>query len=266
MFSLNSGTPIAIIRGKGAGKKGKKKTLYLKNDDINNFKKDEEDWDSDNEEEEDKLFNNLEINYGLMQQYPNTKADRECLYITGPSGSGKSTYASEYIKQYKKAFPNNDFILLSRKPEDPVLDQLKPIRIKIDESLLDDPIDFKELENSCVLFDDIDTISNIKLRDYVQHLRDDILEVGRSSRITCICTSHLACNYKQTRTLLNEATSLVIFPRSGSSYQYKRMLKVYCGLDKKQVQKILNLPSRWVCLHKSYPNYVLYALGAYAIQ
>jgi len=268
MFSLKNGTKIGVISGKGAGKKRNKKELFLKNEKKEDFKNPDyiSDSDSESEDEEEEFFNEVNIDYGLMQQYPNTDLDRECIYIAGPSGSGKSTYAANYLKQYKKAYPDNPIILFSRKPEDPVLDKLKPMRIMIDEDLLDDPITLDELRDSAVVFDDIDTIADKQLLAYIQHLRDDILEVARSYHTTCICTSHQITNYKATRVLLNEATSIVFFPKSGSSHGIKYCLKQYCGIsDKKDLKKILNLPSRWVCLNKTYPMHVLYSFGAYKV-
>lgn len=266
MFSLKSGNnKIAIINGRGVGKKKDKKDLFLKvekkNPDVNPK------LNSDDESDDEGFFDELEIDYGLMQQHPNTKLERECLYIAGPSGSGKSTYAANYLREYKKAYPDNPIVLFSRKPEDDVLDQLDPIRIKLDfENMIDNPLTLDDLKDTACIFDDIDTISNKEIKEAVQSLRDDILEVGRSYHITCISTSHLLTNYKATRTLLNEATSITFFPKSGSSHGIKYCLKQYCGVnDKAQLKKILNLPSRWVTIQKTYPMYCLYSFGAYKL-
>jgi hypothetical protein len=38
-------------------------------------------------------------------------------------------------------------------------------------------------------------------------------------------------------------------------------LKNYCGFDNKTIDKILNLPSRWVLIGKQYPLYILHEKG-----
>lgn len=206
------------------------------------------------------------IDDGELQQVPNSDLERECLYISGPSGSGKSTYINKFTKQYKKMFPDNYVFMLSRLTEDKSLDDNKHIkRIQINDDLLNDPIDNSELENSAIIFDDIDTIKDKELREYVQYLRDDLLETGRHEKVTMLCTSHLLMDYKKTRTLLNESTSVTFFPKSGTTYHIIRFLKTYCGLNKKQVERILSLPSRWITISKVAPMWILYNQGCYLL-
>jgi hypothetical protein len=66
--------------------------------------------------------------------------------------------------------------------------------------------------------------------------------------------------------MLNEATTVCFFPRAGSTYHIKTYLTKYVGLEKNQIKKILNLPSRWVALYRSYPMYVLYEKGIYLLN
>lgn len=206
------------------------------------------------------------INDGDMIQVPNTNLERECLYIAGPSGSGKSTYLNKYVKQYKKRYPDNEVYIFSRVADDKTLRDNKFIKhIPIDEDLLDDPIDNSELEDSIAIFDDIDTIREKPLRDAISDLRNDLLETGRHHKVTLLCTSHLLMDHNKTRTLLNEATSVTFFPNSGQAYHVKRFLKEYCGLDKAQIDRILQLPSRWVTIGKTAPMYILYDKGCYLI-
>ncbi len=205
------------------------------------------------------------INDGSMVPLPNIEK-KERLYVAGPSDSGKSTYAAGYIREFKRHFKKREFYIFSRVQEDIVLDKLKPLRIVINEELVENPIDPSELGKSLVLFDDIDTIKEKDIRETVQHLRDDLLETGRHEDIYTISTSHLLMDYKKTRTLLNEATSVTFFPQSGSSYHIKRFLKEYCGLDQKMIKTILVLPSRWVTVYKTYPMYILYEKGCFLLN
>lgn len=194
------------------------------------------------------------------------KDTRECIYVAGPSGSGKSTYISNYAKNYKKMFPKNKIFVFSRVDEDNCIDKLDPIRIKIDEELINDPIDPKELSDSLVIFDDTDTIPNKKLKDAVNQLKSDLLEVGRHGNTYVAVTSHLLTNYKESRTILNEAHAITLFPGSGSSYSIRYVLKNYGGLENKDIDKILRLPSRWITFRKLYPQLILYAKGMYLLN
>jgi hypothetical protein len=206
------------------------------------------------------------IHDGTLTQVPNTNLERESLYIAGPSGSGKSTYLNNYVKEYKRVFPRRGVYIFSRVQDDKTLEDNDDInQVIIDEELLEDPIEKEDLRRSAVIFDDVDTIQEKPLIDYVTHLRSDILETGRHDKITLLCTSHLLMDYKKTRTLLNEASSVTFFPRSGSTYHIQRFLKIYCGLNNRQIDRILNLPSRWVTINKTAPMWVLYSQGCYLL-
>lgn len=211
-----------------------------------------------------KTSKELKINDGVLIPVPNIDT-REVSYIAGPSGSGKSTLASKYLEFYKKLHPEKPIIIFSRKNEDPVLDKLKPSRFIIDESIITDPIDItQELSGgACILFDDCNTFQDDKIKKAVAKLMHDILEIGRSLGIYCIVTSHLINpnERKDSRTIWNEAHTISIFPKSGNRHGMVYALKNYCGFDNKQIDKILNLPSRWVLIGKQYPMYVLHEKG-----
>ena len=240
MLSFSKGEKIALING------GKYDGKFLKMD-INNTKG----------------FNNIHINDGVIIPLPNKKIV-EKIYISAPSGSGKSTYAGNYIKQYKKMFPDDEIYLFSSIDEDKALDKYKPKRILFDEDFIEDPIKPDEIEHSLCIFDDTDTIREKEIRNSINNLRDWLLEQGRHFNIRMLITSHILMNYQATRRILNEATCVVVFPKSGSgTYHIKQFLKIYCGMDKKQIDKILNLNSRWVAIYRSYPQYVLYEKGVY---
>lgn len=195
----------------------------------------------------------------------NDPNQRDSIYITGPSGSGKSTFIGNFIKEYIKRNPTNDIVLFSMKDEDPALDPYHPMRIKIDRGLIDDPIDLAELENSLVIFDDIDQIGDKKLQNAVHNLRDRILEVGRSKNISICTVAHQITNYKASRICLNEADYVIFFPKSGSKYQVSYFLKNYAGMSKDDINKVFNLKTRWCILKKSYPMAVIYQSGAYVV-
>ena len=221
---------------------------------------------SESESQSEDISNELIIDDGKLVPIPNIET-REVVYIAGPSGSGKSTYASLYLENYKKLFPDNDIIIFSRKSKDPVLDRLKPSRFVIDESILTDPIDITQdlTEGACVLFDDTNTFQDDRIKKAVSKLMNDILEVGRSLNVYCVVTSHLVNpnERKDARTIWNEAHTVTIFPKAGNRYAMKYALKNYCGFDDSEANEILKLPSRWVTIGKQYPIYVMHENGAY---
>jgi hypothetical protein len=221
---------------------------------------------------------NQEDGYEDIELVPNSKLrplmnmiDRGVYYIAGCAGSGKSTYAISLIKDYLKMYPETEFYIFSRTnaQEDPAFAGVKINQIKIDESLLNNPIDIeKELgPRSILFFDDCNTIQNDKLKKYVESLMSDIMEVGRKLKINIVITNHLVIpnEKKFSRTVLNELQSMTIFPRSGASQQISYALKTYFGLSKKQINRILNLPSRYVTILKHYPMTVLYQGGVYIL-
>jgi len=237
-FSFKEGRKIARIKGG----KDDGKYLYLNNE---------------------KGENEIKIKDGILQPMPN-KTIIEKIYISAPSGAGKSTFTGKWIGEYTKMFKDDEIYLFSSLPNDRVLDIHNPTRIILDNDLLNDPIEPKELVNSLVIFDETDTIRNENMKKNMENLRDHILEVGRHYNTRILITSHLLSNFISTRRVLNEATGVVVFPKSGSgTFHIKNFLKKYCGFDKKQIKKFINLPSRWVMIYRSYPQYVLYEKGAY---
>ena len=142
-------------------------------------------------------------------------------------------------------------------------------QVKIDETILEHPINIETelVGGSILLFDDCNTLQNDKLKKQIDKLMGDIMEVGRKLDITIIITNHLVIpnERKMARTLLNEAQIITVFPKSGSTQQIAYALKTYFGLSKRQIDELLDLPSRWVTVYKNYPMFVMYEYGAYIL-
>lgn len=196
---------------------------------------------------------------------------RQVAYIAGPSGSGKSTMAVKMIKRFLKVHPDKQFFLFSRSSykDDPAFRGMRVNQVMLDESLIKEPIDItKELPGGAIiLFDDVNTILDDKIKKAVEKLMADIMEVGRKFGVWIVITSHLVIpsEKKFARTVMNEAQTLTVFPKSGSAQQISYALKQYFGLTKKQIDTIIQLPSRWVQISKSYPMYVVYEHGVYIL-
>lgn len=187
---------------------------------------------------------------------PNTKQERDILYITGASGSGKSYYASQYIKNYKKSFPENLVVLISPITDDEKLNELCK-RVKIDETLISNPLMPTDVKDTLVIFDDIDVIQQKPLREALYRFLNQILELGRHTRTSCIITNHLPTNGTETRRMLNECHSITYFPSSGSKRQLNNLLENYIGMDTKDIKKAKKLGSRWITIFKNYPQFVM---------
>jgi len=195
---------------------------------------------------------------GKFELVPNPKA--RVVYIAGPSGSGKSTFASQYIANYKAIHPKCKFYLFSKLTDDAVLDKLKPIRIKLDESLVSDPIEIEEVEKgSIICFDDCDNIHDRRVQAALDKFKEQVLELGRHRDIQCVNTSHLINPNARSiaRVILNESHCYVFFPQSGSIAQIKYTLKTQFGLSDKQCKKVCSVDSRWICINKLYPQTLL---------
>ena len=201
---------------------------------------------------------------GRLFPLPRQDGKTDRIYITGPSESGKSTYAANFIKRFKIMYPDKKFFIFSRLTQDEVLDKLNPIRVSLDESYLEDPLNLEDLSHSIVLFDDIDTIGNKHVREKIKDLRDDCLETGRHNDIAVISVSHVALGNKNTKMSLNESNSLVLFPKAATKYHIESILTRYIGLDKHQINYIYNnIKSRWIAIYRDYPMFILHENGAY---
>tara|TARA_R110000823_G_scaffold240300_1_gene365322 strand:- start:98 stop:1045 length:948 start_codon:yes stop_codon:yes gene_type:complete len=198
-----------------------------------------------------------------IEVFPIPQKFSERIFVPAPSGSGKSTFIGMYLKQLRILYPKRKIVIFSRVLEDKPLDRFSNLeRIPLDlEFLNDNPLDVEDFRGDILIFDDIDTIINKSLVTMLRNFRDDVLECGRHYKITCISTSHLIMNFGATRTLINEAQSIVLFPRGASFYQLKNFLDKYLGFDNHQINEIRNLPSRWVFIWKEYPKYLIHEKG-----
>ncbi|MEI7670080.1 MAG: hypothetical protein WCJ33_08365 [Pseudomonadota bacterium] len=186
--------------------------------------------------------------------------ERDILYVTGASGSGKSWFCKNYIMEYIKSHPKNPIYVFSSIGDDKSIDSIKNLkRVQInDPEFLEDDIDLTEFKDSLVLFDDTDCIRNKHIKDKVDGILNMILETGRHQNISVIYTSHIACNGKSTRTILNEAHSYTIFPLSLGNRTMKNLLDSYLGLDTAQIKNIKKMKGgRHVTILKTYPMTIM---------
>ena len=201
-----------------------------------------------------KSFNNLKILDGKFIPCVNINIERQIISSLGPSGSGKSYIAKLYMQDYKKQFKKNPMFIMSALDEDKTLDKDLPDlqRIKINDKFISEPLEMNDFPDHClVMLDDTDSIRNKDAKAQVDLLKDEILQTGRHKYITCILTSHQACNGKETKLLLNESHQIFVFMSSGANYQ--RLLQTYIGLSTQQINKLKKMKTRYTCFVKGYP-------------
>jgi energy-coupling factor transporter ATP-binding protein EcfA2 len=178
------------------------------------------------------------------------------VYVCGRRGSGKSTYCNQYIKSYTEATDGKVFFV-SRFEDDPSIDlPERSMRIPIS-SLGDFPI--SDLQDSLIVFDDIHNAGlSPAEQKYLQSYILDVMENSRHFNLSCLITSHMVTNYSKTRAILNECSALVVFPSYSNNYQIERALKLYFGLSKIQIAKIMAIEnSRWVQVQTIQPKFIL---------
>jgi hypothetical protein len=202
-----------------------------------------------------------------MQLIPIEQKERSVLYVCGQSGSGKSYYSNQYIRQYRKMYPKNNIYLFSPHEDDKSLSCKAILKIRLDENFLSTPLQLEDFKDSLCMFDDIDVLKNkspIKMK--LQLILQTLLETGRHANVSVIYISHLANKGFETKCILNEATSVVIFPKVMSARACGYLLGSYFGLTKQQISRVKNLKSRAVTLIKLYPNCVMYDGGVYILD
>lgn len=202
---------------------------------------------------------------GHMNICPDSKPER--IYISGANGSGKSTIASTYIREYQRIYPKNLIFMFSIHEYDDAYKGIDMVRIDLkDPTLADEPLDTTKFKNCLIVFDDTDSLQDKKLQKFIDVLEKGLLTDGRKYGVYMLCLNHMLMNYTKTREKINECSRYVLFPSSGSTYHITRFLKVYCSMSRQQIQRVLNIPSRWVCVSLSYGQYVLYDTGAYLLS
>jgi hypothetical protein len=187
-------------------------------------------------------------------------SDRITMFICGESGLGKSTYASDIANEYHKNFKKNTIVLISPKDQDDAYDNIPVLKISLnEENFLDNDtkLNLKELENTMVIMDDIESILDKDIKQSINNLKDAIYTQGRSTNISIIFICHKCTDNNNTKTALFESKYIVFGPKSTLRYQIDNMLEKYVGLNRDQKKKIMNIPSRLILLSRNYPSYVL---------
>ncbi len=207
------------------------------------------------------------FNEGTVYQVPRKDQEIEHILISAPSGAGKTYWACKWIKEFLKMYKNKEFFVISKHEtiKDKQVETLNPYRIEIKEFATPEPMLIEGLAGSVVLFDDIESIQNRNISARICQFRNDVVENGRKSDIKILSCIHVLLSGKQNQVIINEATYIVLFPRSGTSGHIRQFCKRYLEFPKDIIKKILDLPSRWVSISKRSPFHVIHEHGAFMV-
>jgi hypothetical protein len=235
------GTPIAKIKG---GKYSKKEIRL----------------EESNEDKVNNPFKNFEIQDGLFELLPNKSKDRNIGLIIGSEGSGKSYFVKNYLVHYRDMYPDNPIYVFSLLDTDETLDSVQKktdfLRVKLDDSIYQQPFKIDDFKDSMVVFDDVDSITNNKLRKAVYDLLNNLIDIGRHFNVSILFTSHLPTNGKESRQILNSSHFITFFPY-GLTRSTKYVLDNYYDIGDKELDEIKKLKSRWCVCTRHLPRMLL---------
>ena len=103
------------------------------------------------------------------------------IYIAGGTLSGKSFLAGRLARSYNRQFPSRNVILFSWVDNDEAYKGIKNLKkIRIDEEILENPIDLKEeMSKSLVIFDDIEHFNDKDIVKELESIRNSCINAGR---------------------------------------------------------------------------------------
>jgi hypothetical protein len=223
------------------------KLFYLKCQDIINSQK-------------SKLFEIQKSDKGQLFPVPSGYYN---LFVSGASGAGKSFFISQWLTDVKKASPKSEIYVFSKVQDDPAYKPLKPIYIKLDESIVIRPLECSEFAGNSespniLVFDDTEQLNNKLVNKALFDFMSLALETGRHTNLRCVVVSHILLNNNFTKRPLNESNYITLFPNSNFS-AIRSYLHRYLGYTKEQINVVRDMgkKSRWVMISRAYPQYIV---------
>ena len=207
----------------------------------------------------------------IMQHLPYQDKEngntRQILYVSGASGSGKSYYVSDYMKEYNKKFPKNKIYVISSLTKDKKIDEVKNThRIKLDEKFYETPMTIEDFKDCLMVYDDTEMISNPLIQEKITNIKNLILTTGRHTNTFFVSTSHNTNAGISTKLILLESHCITLFLNTMGYKSLKYLLETSFGFDKKQIDKIKSLDSRWITIFRTIPITIMYEKGIFSID
>jgi hypothetical protein len=178
--------------------------------------------------------------------------------FSGSTGSGKTYMAEKLIECIK---PSVIYVFSSI--DDGDYSKYKNVqRFDLNELIANTGLDihtiYEYMEPNCVaIFDDIVSFGSKLAKPYIE-LRLIMLQKSRhKGQSVFICEqSALAGMAKGAREVLLNCQYFYCFPKSNFN-SFNKLATNYLGLDKKQIEKLKNLKSRYVMINKNAPSYYI---------
>lgn len=167
------------------------------------------------------------------------------IIISGEQGSGKSTMGALFVMQYEKMYPTNRTFLISQKQKsiDKNLSQIEDLIQLKDEDIIKFKLD--NYRNTLFLIDDSDFGDNVK---YVMKLLNLVSTVGREYNISWIFITHYNSRLNQTKAY----TEYKVYITYQDNLNNNRMLMVHMGLNRKAIDKLVEMNSSFYMFNKMY--------------
>lgn len=202
---------------------------------------------------------------------PNEKIERQVMYITGRSGAGKSYVAGKYADEYHKTYPKRDIILFSLVPEDDSIDRKFIKKIDLEKLSEAEDLTLEDFKDTLCIFDDVDgdLIKKHKvLASKMKSIQDQILLMGRHYNVSALVLAHEGCRAKESKRILNECSSITIFPYHMKNHDLKYITAEYWGLSLSQRKRLLEVAkdSRSVTYIMSYPPVIFSSKLCYILE
>lgn len=186
-------------------------------------------------------------------------ADTFRIAVFGATGTGKSKWTADNpMRAYSMLHPENKICVWTYFDHDPAFDHIKTVEYKdIDDSIVETPPKTSEFENTLMIFDDIEALPK-NVRDVMVKFRDQCLACGRKLGISTISIMHEIHAGHLTKTSITECDEIVIFSQgNGNIKPVKKLLLEKFGLSYRNTMSVIDSPTRWVLVKKSYPKVIM---------
>jgi len=181
------------------------------------------------------------------------------VYANGPSGAGKTKVVVKIVQSYLKQNKKAEVYLISKKEKDKTIDQIKNVKRLDVTTFIDDPIKVEEFPDKCVIiFDDFEGYeTDKKLYKQIIGFLNDCMTMGRTKLIQIFIITHSSALGKASTLIFQEASYFILYPQSMSHQSLKYIMQEKIGFDTTQIRYIKNLKSKYVCIHKAFPRYII---------
>jgi hypothetical protein len=189
----------------------------------------------------------------------------DVLVISVKKGSGKTELAKFIAYVYHQQFPRNRVIIFSGiknlyadLPWTINVD-LKKVEQEEEEKSKSDYSgvpDASEFQDSLVIFDDTEKMPNVKVEKMLYQLVNVLAQNGRNFGTNVICILHQLNKGLQSSTLLREADTFIIFPKSYDMNTFDTLIH-HLGFSKEDAHALYAHKNEWfILIHQTVPNYV----------